>query len=70
MLAGRAETLRSAQSLPRTVEVEAVLAQVLLRLVPEVAEAVSAQRVQAPVRLVLTEAVAVAMVLLQQASFP
>ncbi len=70
MLAGRAETLRSAQSLPRTVEVEAVLAQVLQQRAPAVAEAVSAQRVQALVRLVLTEAVAVAVVLLQQASFP
>ncbi len=62
MLAHRAETLRSAQSLPRTVAVEAVLAQVLQQRALAVAEAVSAQRVQALVRLVLTGEVAVAMV--------
>jgi hypothetical protein len=47
--AAKAETLRSAQSLPRTVAVAVAVAQALLRLVPEGLAAVSGQRVLRPV---------------------
>ena len=66
----RAGTLRSVLLPQRSVAVAVAVAQVLQQRALAVAEAVSAQRVQALVRLVLTEAVTVAMVLLQQASVP
>ena len=67
MLAVRVETLRSVL-LPRLMveEVEG-LGPVLLLPALAVAEEVSVQRVQVPVRLVLTEAVTLAVVVQQQA---
>ena len=56
--AGRAETLRLARLPQRSVAVAVVVAQVLQQRALAVAEAVSAQRVQALVRLVLTVPVA------------
>lgn len=70
MLEVKAEILHSGLLLPRTVEAAAVLAQVLQQRALAVLVVASAQRAQALVRLVLTEAVSVAMVLLQQASVP
>lgn len=70
MLVAKVGTLRSVLLPQRSVAVAVAVAQVLQQRALAVAEAVSAQRVQALVRLVLTEAVTVAMVLLQQASVP
>lgn len=64
-LEGRAETLRSAQSLPRTEAVAVAPVQALLRLVPEGAVAVSVLREQAPVLLRRMAAVLVGVPLLR-----
>ena len=61
-LAGRAETLRLERLPQRMVAAAVVQGQVLQQRALAAAEAVSAQRVQALVRLVLTVLVAVAMV--------
>ena len=60
-LAGRAETLRLERLPQRMVAAAVVVAQVLQQRALAVAEAVSAQRVQALVRLVLTVPVAEAL---------
>ena len=65
ILVDRAATLRSARLPQHMAAVAVVLVQ--QRLALAVAEEVSVQRVQVPVRLVLTEAVTVAVVVLQQA---
>lgn len=64
-LAGRAETLRSAQSLPRTEAVAVAVAQVLQQRALAVAEAVSVLREQAPVVLDRMAAVVVGVPLLR-----
>lgn len=66
-LAHRAVTLRSAQSLPRTVAVAVALAQVLQQRALAVAEAISAQKGRRPVLRERTARVAGGMALRQQA---
>ena len=67
MLVAKAETLRSEQSLPRTVAAAVAPVQALLRLVPEGAEAASVQKVLRPVLRERTARAAVVTVARQQA---